>query len=42
MRRRDFIAGFSGLASFPMVARAQPNEQGRRIGWSIGGEEAPI
>jgi putative tryptophan/tyrosine transport system substrate-binding protein len=39
MRRRDFIAGFSGLASLPLVARAQQGERVRRIGWLINGEE---
>jgi putative tryptophan/tyrosine transport system substrate-binding protein len=39
MIRRDFIVGLGALAPFPSVARAQQNEQGRRIGWLIGGEE---
>jgi putative tryptophan/tyrosine transport system substrate-binding protein len=32
MRRRDFIAGLSGLASLPLVAQAQQSGRLRRIG----------
>jgi hypothetical protein len=32
MRRRDFIIGLAGGATFPFVARAQQPERTRRIG----------
>jgi len=32
MRRRDFIAGLTGAAALPLVARAQERERMRRIG----------
>ena len=32
MRQRDFIAGLSSAAAWPVVARAQERERMRRIG----------
>ena len=32
MRRREFIAGLGGAASWPMVARAQKQGQTARVG----------
>ena len=39
MRRREFIAGLGGLATWPLAARAQPAERVRRIGLLNGGDE---
>ena len=32
MRRREFIAGLGGAVVWPLVARAQQDERGRRVG----------
>jgi putative tryptophan/tyrosine transport system substrate-binding protein len=39
MRRREFIAGFAGVAAWPVVARAQQSDRVRRIGVLIAGVE---
>jgi putative tryptophan/tyrosine transport system substrate-binding protein len=39
MRRRDFIAGLSGAAAWPLVGRAQQDDRVRRIGALISGDE---
>jgi putative ABC transport system substrate-binding protein len=33
MRRREFVAGLAGAATWPLAARAQPASRVRRIGW---------
>ncbi len=40
MKRREFIAGLGGAATWPLVARAQPGERVRRVGVLIGLEES--
>src|SRR5947208_5793818 len=43
MRRRDFIAGFAGAATWPLAASAQQAERVYRIGvLTAGGLNAPI
>jgi putative ABC transport system substrate-binding protein len=37
MRRREFIAGLSGAAAWPVMARAQQGDRVRRIGVLMGG-----
>jgi hypothetical protein len=37
MRRRDFIAGLAGMVAWPMVARGQQGDRGRRIGVLMNG-----
>ena len=39
MRRREFIAGLGGLATWPLAARAQPAERVRRIGMLMALDE---
>jgi putative ABC transport system substrate-binding protein len=39
MRRRDFIAGLGGAASWPLVAHAQQGDRMRRVGVLIQGDE---
>jgi putative tryptophan/tyrosine transport system substrate-binding protein len=42
MKRRDFIAGFSGAVAWPVVPRAQPSEPMRRLGVLMAyGDEDP-
>jgi len=39
IRRREFIAGLGGTASWPLTARAQQGDRVRRIGLLLGGDE---
>jgi putative tryptophan/tyrosine transport system substrate-binding protein len=39
MRRREFIAGLGGVATWPVVARAQQGDRVRRIGMLMPGDE---
>jgi putative tryptophan/tyrosine transport system substrate-binding protein len=39
MKRREFIAGLSGTAVWPVVARAQHNEAMKRVAILMGGTE---
>jgi putative tryptophan/tyrosine transport system substrate-binding protein len=39
MRRREFIGLAGGVAAWPLIAKAQPDGQMRRIGVLIGGTE---
>jgi putative ABC transport system substrate-binding protein len=39
IRRREFIAGLGGAATWPLVARAQQGDRVRRIGVLMGGDE---
>ena len=39
LRRRDFIAGLGGAASWPLAAHAQQGDRVRRIGVLIPGDE---
>ena len=36
MKRREFIAGLSGAAAWPLVARGQQNDRARRVGALLG------
>ena len=40
MRRREFIAGLAGAATWPVVARAQQSERMRRVGVLMGWAES--
>ena len=43
MRRRDFIKVVAGSAfAWPLAARAQQNEQMRRVGVLMGGSNDPL
>ena len=43
MRRRDLIKGIAGSAiAWPLAARAQQNEQMRRVGILMGGSNDPL
>ena len=43
MRRRDLIKGIAGSAiAWPLAARAQQNEQMRRVGVLMGGSNDPL
>ena len=37
--RREFIAGFGGVASWPLAAAAQQGDRVRRIGVLVSGDE---
>jgi putative tryptophan/tyrosine transport system substrate-binding protein len=39
VKRREFIAGLSGAAAWPLVAQAQQSEQVRRVGFVMSGAE---
>ena len=39
LRRREFVAGLGGVASWPLTARAQRGDRVRRIGVLMPGDE---
>jgi hypothetical protein len=41
MKRREFIAGLGGGATWPLLARAQQAERVRRIGVPTYGSDTP-
>jgi putative ABC transport system substrate-binding protein len=41
MRRQEFIAGLGGVATWPVVSRAQQNERARRVAILNGNPENP-